>query len=134
MEFVANSIRDLDSIVSYLLEHYTAPTVFVLQGEMGAGKTTLIRTYCERRGVQDASSPTFGFVNEYFDREGQRIYHFDLYRLRSLEEALDIGFEDYLDGKSTIFIEWADHVISLLDDYRTIAIEVTPTSRIFRID
>src|SRR5699024_7875493 len=81
----------------------------------GAGKTTLIKSLAKQLGVTDTiSSPTFSLVNEHITATGEKFYHFDLYRLNSLEEALDIGIEDYLDSDAWIFIEWPERIIPLL--------------------
>jgi len=77
------------------------------EGEMGAGKTTLIRFICAELGVQDeVSSPTFSLVNEYLTARKETIYHFDLYRLNTPEEALGFGIEEYLDSGKLCLIEW----------------------------
>ena len=85
---------------------------------MGAGKTTFIKALCEQLGVCDmVNSPTFSIVNEYTDAEGQTLaYHFDLYRLKSVAEALDMGAEDYFYSGHYCFIEWPDVADALLPD------------------
>ena len=112
------------------------PRVVAFYGAMGAGKTTFIRALCEALGTHDAiNSPTFALVNEYATASGL-IYHFDFYRIRTLDEALAIGTEDYFDSGSWCFIEWPERIESLLppeavrvriaeqpDGSRTIAIE-----------
>src|SRR5690606_21131898 len=81
------------------------------------GKTTFAKIFCESLGVQDtASSPTFSIVNEYFSNEHGNIYHFDLYRLKNIEEALDIGIEDYLYSGKICMIEWAEIIHDLLPE------------------
>lgn len=94
-------------------------TVFAFRGEMGAGKTTFISALAQALGVdpEEANSPSFAIVNEYrSDTTAELIYHFDLYRLESLEEALDLGFEDYLDSGALCLIEWPDIVADILPD------------------
>lgn len=94
-------------------------TVVALHGEMGAGKTTFINALCRELGVEtDATtSPTFALVNEYrSDTTAELIYHFDLYRLESLDEAMDMGIEDYLDCGAVCLIEWPDIVDPMLPD------------------
>ena len=82
--------------------------IMLFNGPMGAGKTTLIKQICMQLGSNDSfSSPTYQLVNEYKFLNG-KIYHFDLYRLKSLEELLDIGFEDYLQPNNFCFIEWPE--------------------------
>ena len=92
-------------------------TVITFKGEMGAGKTTFINELCRQLGVEtDAtSSPTFALVNEYrSDTTAELIYHFDLYRLEDLDEAMDMGIEDYLDCGALCLIEWPDVIDPLL--------------------
>lgn len=94
-------------------------TVFTFTGEMGAGKTTFISALAQALGVDpdEANSPSFAIVNEYrSDTTAELIYHFDLYRLESLEEVMDIGFEDYLDCGAICLIEWPDKVEDILPD------------------
>ena len=94
----------------------------LFHGSMGVGKTTLIKALSKELGVTDAtSSPTFAIVNEYQAEENQKVYHFDMYRLKSEIEALDMGIEDYLYSGNWCFIEWAEKIPNLLpDDFSTI--------------
>lgn len=99
-----------------LMDDYT---VFAFHGSMGAGKTTFINALCRQLGVEsDATgSPSFSIVNEYrSDTTAELIYHFDMYRLESLEEAMDIGFEDYMDCGAVCLIEWPERVADILPD------------------
>lgn len=94
-------------------------TVLTFDGEMGAGKTTFINALCRELGVESdlTSSPSFAIVNEYrSDTTAELIYHFDLYRLESLEEAMDIGIEDYLDCGALCLIEWPGLIEDILPD------------------
>ncbi|MCC8176722.1 MAG: tRNA (adenosine(37)-N6)-threonylcarbamoyltransferase complex ATPase subunit type 1 TsaE [Bacteroidales bacterium] len=94
-------------------------TVFAFYGEMGAGKTTFINALSEALGVdsEQTSSPSFAIVNEYrSDTTAELIYHFDLYRLESLEEALDMGIEDYFDSGALCLMEWPERIEALLPD------------------
>ena len=89
--------------------------VIIFNGEMGVGKTTLIKEICKFLGVKDAtSSPTFSLVNQYQIPNNQYVYHFDVYRLKSEEEALDFGIEDYLYSGNWCFIEWAEKIPNLI--------------------
>ena len=89
--------------------------VFAFYGTMGTGKTTFIRAVCEALGVNEpVTSPTFSIVNEYKTAAGAKVFHFDFYRIRRLEEAYDIGFEDYLYSGDLCFIEWPELVEELL--------------------
>lgn len=96
--------------------------VILFHGNMGVGKTTLIKALAKELGVTDAtSSPTFSLVNEYQADENQLVYHFDMYRLKSEIEALDMGIDDYFYSGNWCFIEWAEKIPNLLpDDFSTI--------------
>ena len=96
--------------------------VILFNGVMGVGKTTLIKALSKQLGVLDAtSSPTFSIVNEYETTDNQVIYHFDMYRLKSEIEAMDMGIDEYLYSGNWCFIEWPEKIPNLLpDDYSTI--------------
>lgn len=89
--------------------------VFALYGQMGAGKTTFVKAVCRELGVEDVvTSPTFALVNEYTAGDGSPVFHFDFYRVKSLEEVYDMGFEDYLYGGALCLVEWPELVEELL--------------------
>ena len=91
--------------------------IILFNGEMGVGKTTLIKQLCKSLGVQDAtSSPTFSLVNEYHTTNNQTVYHFDFYRLNKETEALDMGVDDYLYSGNWCFIEWSEKIENLLPE------------------
>ncbi|MDR7371518.1 tRNA (adenosine(37)-N6)-threonylcarbamoyltransferase complex ATPase subunit type 1 TsaE [Flavobacterium aquidurense] len=100
--------------------------IILFNGEMGVGKTTLIKQLCKSLGVQDAtSSPTFSLVNEYYTSNNQTVYHFDFYRLNKETEALDMGVDDYLYSGNWCFIEWSEKIASLLpEEHSTVTIEL----------
>jgi tRNA threonylcarbamoyladenosine biosynthesis protein TsaE len=105
-------------------------TVYAFYGEMGAGKTTFIRELTHALGVEDeqANSPSFAIINEYrSDTTAELIYHFDLYRLESVEDALEIGVEDYFDSGALCLLEWPERIEPLLpDDTVKVTITVNP--------
>ena len=110
------SINDINNVASLILAN-NPHKVIVFNGEMGVGKTTLIKQLCLNLGVNQAtSSPTFSLVNEYIYDENQKIYHFDLYRLKSENEALDFGIDEYLYSNNWCFIEWAEKIPNLLPE------------------
>lgn len=107
-----------------LMDDYT---VFAFNGDMGAGKTTFIRALAQALGVdaEEANSPSFSLINEYrSDTTAELIYHFDLYRLESLDEALEIGVEDYFDSGAVCLIEWPERVADILPD-DTVRVDIT---------
>lgn len=91
--------------------------LFFFYGGMGAGKTTFIRAICEELGVTESvNSPTFAIVNEYTDRNGESIFHFDFYRIEKEEEAYDFGYEDYFFSGNLCFVEWPEKIENLIPD------------------
>ncbi|MCG9971740.1 tRNA (adenosine(37)-N6)-threonylcarbamoyltransferase complex ATPase subunit type 1 TsaE [Christiangramia crocea] len=108
-------LQELDVAVNYILSNTKSKTL-LFYGEMGAGKTTLIKELVKALGVRDvASSPTFSLVNHYESEEGS-VFHFDFYRIEDDTEALDIGIEDYLDSDGWNLIEWPEKVERLLGE------------------
>ena len=100
--------------------------IILLNGEMGVGKTTLIKQLCKSLGVEDAtSSPTFSLVNEYYTFNNQIVYHFDFSRLNKETEALDMGVDDYLYSGNWCFIEWSEKIASLIpEEHSTVTISL----------
>ncbi|WP_417371058.1 tRNA (adenosine(37)-N6)-threonylcarbamoyltransferase complex ATPase subunit type 1 TsaE [Gelidibacter japonicus] len=108
-------IEDIESVASAILKQVTSKTL-LFYGDMGVGKTTLIKALSKQLGsTSNVSSPTFSIVNEYEIEDGL-IYHFDLYRIKDEEEALNFGIEDYLFNDQWIFIEWPDKLVSFLPE------------------
>ena len=127
-----DSLRDLPDAAEAILAQAGDHRVVAFYGEMGAGKTTLIRAICDRLGVTDAiSSPTFALVNHYVGDGGRNIYHFDFYRIDRLEEAFDLGYDEYFDSDALCLVEWPEKIEPLLpDDTLNVRIDLPgPTSR-----
>lgn len=122
--YLSHSLDDLPQLVQEILGDCIDSKIFVFYGNLGAGKTTLIKTLCQQLGYKgDVTSPTFSLVNHYTTLEID-IYHMDLYRLKDEEEALEIGIEEYLYSGAYCFIEWPQVVIPLLDEsYYKVQIE-----------
>lgn len=119
MQIRCHKIEDLPGaaagIVAFAREKKLA--VWSFEGEMGAGKTTLIKAICEVLGVEDTvQSPTFSIVNEYRTHSGLPVYHFDFYRIKDVEEAVHIGAEEYFYSADLCLIEWPSKVEPILPD------------------
>jgi len=100
-----------------LLNNFPEERVFAFYGSMGAGKTTFIKAICHELGSCDyVTSPTFALINEYTTSNGSVIYHFDFYRIKKLEEAFDLGYEDYIYSGNYCFIEWPEMIDQLLPE------------------
>lgn len=127
---VTFSIEQLDQVAKQILAN-NPNKVLLFNGEMGAGKTTLIKKLCENLGVNEpTSSPTFSLVNEYYTSNNQHIYHFDCYRLKTEIEALDMGIDEYLYSGNWCFIEWAENIPSLIpDEHSLIKIKLLPDGK-----
>ncbi|MDR0508045.1 MAG: bifunctional hydroxymethylpyrimidine kinase/phosphomethylpyrimidine kinase [Dysgonamonadaceae bacterium] len=113
-------IKNLETIreaANLFVRQMNNNTVFAFNGEMGAGKTTFIRAVCEELGVEEIiNSPTFAIVNEYTSKSAGLIYHFDFYRIKNIQEAVQIGVEDYFESGSLCFIEWSEKIEELLPE------------------
>ncbi|MCM1517608.1 MAG: tRNA (adenosine(37)-N6)-threonylcarbamoyltransferase complex ATPase subunit type 1 TsaE [Pseudoflavonifractor sp.] len=113
------SLDEIDEAARRFVEQMGDETVYAFHGPMGVGKTTFINALCRALGVSDdpTGSPTFSIINEYrSDTTAELIYHFDLYRIESLEEAFDIGVEDYFDSGALCLLEWPERIADILPD------------------
>lgn len=111
----SQSLEDLENLVVQIMSDCNESIVFTFTGDLGAGKTTLIKSICAHLGYTgDVTSPTFSIINEYSSSK-IKIYHMDLYRLKNLEEAIDIGLEDYLFSNAYCLIEWPQVALDMLD-------------------
>ncbi len=116
-EFIAKNVADLETISQQLLVEFGAEKIVLFKGEMGAGKTTLIKHLCKQLGIDDiTSSPTFSIVNEYVSNKEQKVYHFDFYRINDEQEVMDMGYEDYFYGGAYCFIEWPEKITNLIPE------------------
>lgn len=123
---IVSSTNDLHNLADILLKKYPNNRIFCFNGGLGAGKTTFIKAICQYLGVVDnVSSPTFAIINEYrTNTETEKVFHFDLYRIKKEEELLQLGVEDYFYSGNYCFIEWHQIAENLLpDEYVLIDIE-----------
>ena len=115
LRYVSRHPGDHPPLVAQILTACKAVRIFAFFGNMGAGKTTLIKSFCLSLGVKEAvTSPTFALVNSYTGQAGVVVHHFDLYRLEREEEAYDIGLEEYFDSGDYVLVEWPERIPSLL--------------------
>lgn len=134
MQQMTANEQQLPEVAKAILAAHPQERVFGFYGEMGTGKTTLIKEICHELGVQDiTSSPTFAIVNEYWTEQGTPLYHFDFYRIDEPADATRIGFEEYLYSGHYCFIEWTEKVEEILQgDFIPIRIQrVDDHTRIF---
>lgn len=133
MEKLNIDISDVSShklAAKQLIEFAKKERVFLFDAPMGAGKTTFIKSLCQFLSVTDTmSSPTYSIVNEYDTSSKLRLYHFDLYRLKSSEELFELGFEDYILSGNYLFIEWPELALPFLDSYMRIIITIENNNR-----
>ena len=125
MEYIIETIEHLTETASQLLNFAGNQKIFLFTGDMGAGKTTLIKSICSCLKVNDTvTSPTYSLVNEYEGAE-TTIYHFDFYRIKNEEEAFDMGFEEYVYSGNYCFIEWPEKIENLWPEkYVQVSIEL----------
>lgn len=117
MKSVTYELSDIALVASELIKSADNERIWVFQGSMGAGKTTLIKALARKFGIVDqVSSPTFGIVNQYENIDGNVFYHFDFYRIDDPTEALDIGIEEYFYSGNYCWIEWAEKIEAFLPE------------------
>ncbi|PCJ25818.1 MAG: tRNA (adenosine(37)-N6)-threonylcarbamoyltransferase complex ATPase subunit type 1 TsaE [Flavobacteriales bacterium] len=113
--YKAYSEQELKTIASALIQDFRDQKVILFYGEMGVGKTTLIKVICKQLGVEEVTnSPTFSIINEYLSTTNESIYHFDFYRIEKEAEVFDLGYEDYFYSGNYCFVEWPEKIPNLL--------------------
>jgi tRNA threonylcarbamoyladenosine biosynthesis protein TsaE len=133
-EFGPFALPQLDEAAAALLAAFPQGRVFAFHGQLGAGKTTLIKALCDALGVKDhTSSPSFALVNTYGSAHGP-VHHFDLYRLHNAQEAFDAGLEEAVWSGAYCFIEWPERAEELLpDDCVEVCLEIAGELRVMRV-
>ncbi|WP_250632172.1 tRNA (adenosine(37)-N6)-threonylcarbamoyltransferase complex ATPase subunit type 1 TsaE [Rhodoflexus caldus] len=115
LQLICRNIGELENIAHQIIRFAGNHTIWLFEGNLGAGKTTLIQAICKAWGVREnVSSPTFSLINEYLSPEAGTIFHFDFYRIKSETEAIDIGAEEYFYSGSPCLIEWGSRIPSLI--------------------
>ena len=128
MQLIIDSESELNKAAKEIINYSGEQTIWAFYGEMGAGKTTLIRAIADQLEIEDnVHSPTFSIVNEYESLNDEVFYHFDFYRIKKESEAMDIGIEEYFDSGDVCFIEWPQKIPSLLPG-KHLKIEIVMTS------
>ncbi len=137
MKIKTEHISELKDVALNIVQQAGKRRVILFHGEMGAGKTTLIKEICVKLGVKEnVSSPTFGIINTYLGSSGE-VFHFDAYRIESEKEALDIGIEEYFFSDKWCLIEWPDRIEAFLPDQKDILkvdIKVDSNNRTYKFD
>lgn len=111
------TLDQIDAVAATLLQNFNNQKIIIFNGQMGVGKTTLIKALAKQLGVsQVTSSPTFSLINEYLGENNQKIYHFDFYRINKQTEALDMGVEEYFYSNNFCFIEWPEKIPNLIPE------------------
>ena len=130
-----SKIEELEKVADSIIENFTKNNIIAFFGSMGAGKTTLIKLICKKMGVTETiSSPTFSIVNEYHLNSKRKIFHFDFYRIKSVEEVYDLGYEDYFYSNNFCFVEWPELVMKIMpSSYFKVQIKLIDNQRIFEL-
>ncbi len=124
-KIVFKNLDEIERAAKEFLAKIGDSKVIALYGSMGVGKTTFTKALCKILGVIDiVNSPTFAIINEYLCENGSPVYHFDFYRIETISEALDIGFDEYLDSGEYCIIEWSEKVERLLPD-NTLKVDIS---------
>jgi len=113
-EFLINDIKELDEVAKYIISLFPSQNLFLLDGEMGVGKTTLIKKICNQLGINNACSPSFSIINNYITKKNKEIFHVDCYRIEDENEVENIGLLEILDNELTCFVEWPKKIHNFL--------------------
>lgn len=134
-KFEVGSLSELPNFAMNLVKLFGNQRIILFKGEMGAGKTTLIKYVCQALGIEDpVNSPTFSIVNEYVMPDGEPLYHFDLYRIENTKELFELGFEEYFYSGYFCLIEWPENAGSLIpDDHMVVEIRVEDGKRLIMV-
>ena len=133
-KFQINSLAELNLVVDELEQLISTQKIFILYGDLGSGKTTLIKTLLQRLNVQHVNSPTFSIINNYYSSTNGEIYHVDGYRIENEDEVENLGFQDIIDEDCLCFIEWPEKFLNFLPkNYVEIKIKVLDTQRIITL-
>ncbi|NOZ46182.1 MAG: tRNA (adenosine(37)-N6)-threonylcarbamoyltransferase complex ATPase subunit type 1 TsaE [Chlorobi bacterium] len=117
MKLVIESLKTINKTAKHFLDFADNYNIIAFYGDLGAGKTTFIKAICNLMKIKDkVSSPTFSLVNEYKKPDGQSVYHFDFYRINDIEEAYDLGYEEYFYSQNLCLIEWPEKIEILLPE------------------
>ncbi len=115
MEYIINSIDEINIAAKFILKNFSKSKIFAFFGDMGVGKTTIIKQLCIELGVYEiVNSPSFAIINEYLTKNDDIIYHFDFYRITNVTEAYGLGYEEYFYSNNYCFIEWSEKISSIL--------------------
>jgi tRNA threonylcarbamoyladenosine biosynthesis protein TsaE len=130
------ALHETDKVVNAIIPFLSDQKIVLLDGTMGSGKTTLIKHLCKSLAVIDqVNSPTFSIVNTYKTKDLQLIYHFDFYRLNDIEEAFDMGVEEYFYSGNICLIEWAERIEEIIPDrFLKISINVNHEKRNYMLE
>jgi len=129
VQLIVDSEKELNKAAKKIISYSEEQKIWLFYGEMGAGKTTLIKAIADRLAIEDnVHSPTFSIVNEYANLRDEVFYHFDFYRIKNEAEAMDIGIEEYFDSDKLCFIEWPQKILSLLPE-KFLKIEINMTTQ-----
>ncbi len=133
LTFESRGLEQLDVAASKIIDFAHGIRFWIFEGDMGAGKTTLIKEICNQLNVKDiVTSPTYSIINEYQNNEGVPIYHFDFYRLNDESEAYDIGADEYFESGEYCLIEWPSKIPSLLPESNFLKVSIEMTHDDFR--